>query len=36
VDRAGAFLMPLILGLVGIALVLDAAVLYFTRGEGLF
>jgi cytochrome c biogenesis protein CcdA len=35
VDRAGAFLMPLILGLVGIALVLDAA-LYFTRGEGLF
>jgi len=35
VDRVGAFLMPVMLGLVGVALVLDA-ILYFTRGDGLF
>lgn len=35
VDRVSAYLMPLMLGLVGIALVLDA-MLYFTKGKGLF
>ena len=35
VDRVSAYLMPLMLGLVGIALVLDA-LLYFTNGKGLF
>jgi cytochrome c biogenesis protein CcdA len=34
-DRASAFLMPILLGLVGLALVADA-VLYFATGEGLF
>jgi len=34
-DRASAFLMPVLLGLAGLALVADA-VLYFTTGEGLF
>lgn len=35
VDRASAFLMPLVLGLVGIALVADA-VSFFATGRGLF
>lgn len=35
VDRAGAVIMPLVLGGVGIALVIDA-MLYFTTGKGLF
>ena len=35
VDRVGAYLMPLMLGLVGIALVVDA-IRYFAVGEGLF
>ena len=35
VDRASAILMPLMLGLVGIALVADA-VAYFATGKGLF
>jgi len=34
-DRASAFVMPVLLGLAGLALVADA-VLYFTTGEGLF
>lgn len=34
-DRGSAFLMPIILGLLGVALVADA-VLYFAHGEGLF
>jgi cytochrome c biogenesis protein CcdA len=34
-DRASAFLMPVLLGLAGLALVADA-VLYFTTGKGLF
>lgn len=34
-DRASAFLMPVLLGLAGLALIADA-VLYFTTGEGLF
>jgi cytochrome c biogenesis protein CcdA len=34
-DRASAFLMPVLLGLAGLALVADA-VLYFATGEGLF
>lgn len=35
VNRVGAYLMPLMLGLVGVALVLDA-ILYFATGKGLF
>ena len=35
VDRVSAYLMPLMLGFVGMALVLDA-LLYFTNGKGLF
>jgi cytochrome c biogenesis protein CcdA len=35
VDRVSAYLMPLMLGLVGIALVVDAG-RYFATGEGLF
>ncbi len=35
VDRASTVLMPLMLALVGVALVADA-ILYFTRGQGLF
>ncbi len=35
VDRISAYLMPLMLGLVGIALVVDA-IRYFAIGEGLF
>lgn len=35
VERVASVLMPLVLGLVGIALTIDAA-LYFTRGSGLF
>ena len=34
-DRASAFLMPVLLGVAGLALVADA-LLYFTTGEGLF
>jgi cytochrome c biogenesis protein CcdA len=34
-DRASTFLMPIMLGLVGLALIADA-VLYFATGEGLF
>jgi cytochrome c biogenesis protein CcdA len=34
-ERVSAFLMPVILGVVGVALVLDA-VLYFATGNGLF
>ena len=34
-DRASAFLMPVLLGLAGLALVVDA-LLYFTTGQGLF
>jgi hypothetical protein len=34
-DRASAFVMPVLLGLAGLALVADA-VLYFATGEGLF
>jgi cytochrome c biogenesis protein CcdA len=34
-DRAGAVLMPMLLGLAGLALVADA-LLYFTTGTGLF
>jgi hypothetical protein len=34
-DRASAFLMPVLLGLAGLALVADAG-LYFATGEGLF
>jgi cytochrome c biogenesis protein CcdA len=34
-ERASAFLMPVLLGLAGLALVSDA-LLYFTTGEGLF
>lgn len=34
-DRASAFLIPVLLGLAGLALVADA-VLYFATGEGLF
>ena len=35
VDRVSTYLMPLLLGFVGMALVLDA-LLYFTSGKGLF
>ena len=35
VDRVSTYLMPLMLGFVGMALVLDA-LLYFTNGKGLF
>lgn len=35
VDRVSTYLMPLLLGFVGMALVLDA-LLYFTNGKGLF
>jgi hypothetical protein len=35
VDRLSAFLMPVMLGLVGVALVADA-MRYFATGEGLF
>ncbi len=35
VDRVSAYLMPLMLGLVGIALVADA-VIFFSTGSGLF
>lgn len=34
-ERTSAFLMPLVLGLAGLALIADAA-LYFTTGSGLF